>query len=627
MQKREIRRFFGMSEREFETWTNGLGFTLRGRLCSTYNVTVYPNTTSEEAICIKTEAYSSTFRYFLHTGKEIFRREFSRGFITSEYAIKIPQLDDSYYLDSYNHPRYMLHSDFENKVGIDTATGRYCMKSALVEIDGELVNKYHQETPSTGKVIQKNGEYHLAKNYIKVESNYDIQRGRFLLVNYHKPEEVETMLANGEITLCEATGVYELTEYMIELNTETHVKYSSKYVAENYFKCPDCNTYHLLNEAKLVRYGRNNVKKVCENCLSDYILCADGYYYSRQEVVEVEGQIYTDDDMRSEILSYHHFDRSNYTFHSLDGERTDMYFGTELEMETPDRNAAYVLYGKCNDIFHLERDGSIIGGGFEMISQPLSLPYLKSRAEDIKELFANLRNHGAKGHDATRACCGFHIHVSRKAFKDEDAVKRASVIINNFQTECEKLARRKNDHYYTYSRVNGIVTKEKVCLSSGHCYAVNNQNRHTVEFRIFRSTLNLETYIGSVEFIRNVVEAANKGATRISFSQLLVGDYLPAYVEDLNARREAKMLDKVNFDAVVDLQGYYQNDLLKILSEKKMLEKQIIEFNNLHPERKIKVSSRGNVWCVLLRLSHLAKECLVKKLLGICFHVTLMVQD
>lgn len=582
MNKREIKKFLGLTQvefNEFETSVNGID----GRHSSIIVGTVFPSL--QEVAILKLQQINGNYydyKYFLSNREEVFPNYHNRrNFLRKDNCIVLEQLDNEccYVV---NHKVYMLQSWYDTFVGIDAATNRHCLKEALVEVDGVLINRCHINTDDK-YVFKKDGVWHLCRNYIEVVSDYNLDVKRYATKDYFTQEEVNRLVEDGQVVLT-SDGFYELASSVKEYNG---VIYSSKAYDEEFFICPVCHQPHPRSEGYIVENKETHTQDIlCQGCIEAKCISIDDVYYYKSQIVYMDGHLYTDNEMSYEILNYHRFNRNNYVPLHLEDENTEMYFGTEVETQGPDRNAAFVLRGNCKDIFHLERDGSI-GQGFEIISMPMSLNYIYSRAEDIRQMFADLYAHGQKGHNATNACCGFHIHVSRKAFKNEDAIMKANALINQFQHENEKLARRKNSHYYSYNMVNGIVTKQKVQLNCGHCYAVNNSNANTVEFRIFRSTLNLETYIGTIEFVKNIVDAANGDKLRFKYSDLLKGNYLPLYVADLNRRRENQLFEVINFDAVCDLQAWNSNELLQTLIKKKKLKQQIAEFNASYPQYRI----------------------------------------
>ena len=237
------------------------------------------------------------------------------------------------------------------------------------------------------------------------------------------------------------------------------------------------------------------------------------------------------------IYSYHGSpNKNNPTFFKCEDEQPTYYFGIEVESQGPDDNKNYLR--SIKKYISLERDGSI-GQGFEIISQPMSYRYWHEVAYDkFNEAFNNLSQAGQKGHDASG--CGLHIHVSRSAFVDKKAVDKFIAIINVLQKPMEIFARRYSNSYYKYQsklQQSNVILHPRIvedgdyCYSSGHHCAVNNENRNTVEVRIFKSTLKFSTVMASIELVNNVVKAANDmSMKKVKMSDLVVdGDYIQEY--------------------------------------------------------------------------------------------------
>ena len=254
------------------------------------------------------------------------------------------------------------------------------------------------------------------------------------------------------------------------------------------------------------------------------------------------------------IYHYHGWNEG-FTPHYVEGEnrRTTVTFGTEVETQGPDSNKRFVA--PYQDIWHLERDGSI-GAGFEMISQPMSLEYVKAHKDDFEKMFNDLQNNGQRGHDASD--CGLHVHINRGAFKDDKAIQRFKAMVHGMRAQMEKFARRTSSEYYHYCNVSRNFSYDEISRIDdyGHHTAVNatgntSNEKNTVEIRIFKSTLNVVTYIATLEFVNNLVAIANDSSKIVvKFGDLLHGEYIEKYVEQ---RRQYNVT--FNEDAMVDF-GY-----------------------------------------------------------------------
>jgi hypothetical protein len=71
-------------------------------------------------------------------------------------------------------------------------------------------------------------------------------------------------------------------------------------------------------------------------------------------------------------------------------------------------------------------------------------------------------------------------------------------------------------NYEDYDTETTVIDKLKVCKSRGRYFAINVENPHTVEYRIFKGSLNFETFLASLQF---VVEFS-RCAKRISLADI-----------------------------------------------------------------------------------------------------------
>ena len=263
---------------------------------------------------------------------------------------------------------------------------------------------------------------------------------------------------------------------------------------ETWIRCSDCGEYY---HAGLLTDG------VCDNC------------------------------NKMEIFGYHRWNGVLEFKHSAEETVNDntMYFGVEIETCGNSDNAKFVK--PIKDVFHLETDGSLPYGGFEMISQPMTWQFVRDNKDRFADVFEALMNAGQKSHDNPK--CGLHIHVSYKAFNGMKAVKRAVAIVNRFRTNMVQYSRRESTQYAAYHNIPENFTESDLAFMNGTRYlAVNLENigrsKNTVEFRVFRGTLNIETFLAAIELVKNIVEFANSNVSTVTFGDLLHGEYVPSYV-------------------------------------------------------------------------------------------------
>ena len=171
-----------------------------------------------------------------------------------------------------------------------------------------------------------------------------------------------------------------------------------------------------------------------------------------------------------------------------------------------------------------------------MISQPMSWNYIKLQYPRFKALFKSLADAGQKSHNCSS--CGLHVHVSREAFKDEDAINRCLLIVHAFRRNMMEFGRRFDSEWARFTDIPLMPSESDLNRigSTGHNVAVNcgyhsdDDNTDTIEFRFPKGSLNILTVMATIEFIKNIVELSNSDADKIQFKDLIYGEFVPDYI-------------------------------------------------------------------------------------------------
>lgn len=299
----------------------------------------------------------------------------------------------------------------------------------------------------------------------------------------------------------------------------------------NIFICDDCSAY--TKELTHILGGDN----VCPSCRDDNYAYDDyqDYWFDCANAVAAigpHGQEWTinaegntsdfvwddyneryvhddyDDEEDSVIRGYHAHDDDFSLIDSPWTKANKRYFGVELEVECVDGNrntAAQNIYNwfennrACNEQLLYEEDGSI-NHGFEMISNPMGLDKHREiwKWVEQKELINPLRSHNT-------STCGLHVHVS-KAGLSTLTISKVVCFVNNpsNQSLIKAIARRYSSGYCRAKHVTLAKGAER-----GDKYEMINLNkRHTMEFRIFRGTLNYNAIQAAIEFTNAVINFA-----------------------------------------------------------------------------------------------------------------------
>lgn len=149
----------------------------------------------------------------------------------------------------------------------------------------------------------------------------------------------------------------------------------------------------------------------------------------------------------------------------------------------------------------------------EFDTMPCSLEFHKNKM-NYREMFEYLDKEGYKGHDCETA--GLHIHANRSylgksRISQELVISKILYILEKFNDEICVIARRDNDYSeFAGERQNedSIVELYSKYKDKGKRAALNLQHKDTIEFRMFKSTLKYETFILTLEFVKDIIDYA-----------------------------------------------------------------------------------------------------------------------
>lgn len=346
--------------------------------------------------------------------------------------------------------------------------------------------------------------------------------------------------------------------------------------------CEDCGDKFLRDEMYWIEgYDRY----VCEDCYDDYITCAncgelvrrsdayssaDGYIceyccdYNYTTCDDCGTRVHNDciryddeDDMyycdecygnREEkaIHSYHHSHDEELIFFGGNDNGKELFLGLELEIDNGDDRedtARAMKNAMPTNFITMERDGSL-NDGFENITQPATLEYHTSIRNNYEDMFQIAKDNGFRSHNTST--CGYHIHFNRTFFEDkhDENVAKLLYLVEKFWDELVKFSRRNYDNLNRwakkYDKTPNEVVEDMKCYNLDRYHAVNLTNRNTIEFRMFRGTLNIETFFATLQLVDTIVryikEHTNNDIQSLQFTDLLVTDELKTYWERVKNR-------------------------------------------------------------------------------------------
>ena len=187
---------------------------------------------------------------------------------------------------------------------------------------------------------------------------------------------------------------------------------------------------------------------------------------------------------------------------------------------------------------------------YEMVSHPMSLAFHQKEmpwADVLKEAVRlSYQSHQA-------STCGLHVHVSRAAFGqtegEQDAVTaRILYFFEKHWEELLKFSRRTPRQLERWAARYGykeqprdILDHAKKGYGAGRYTCVNLQNEDTIEFRIFRGTLKLNTLIATLQLIDRICDVAlflsDEEIKAMSWTTFVTGCTQPELVQYLKERR------------------------------------------------------------------------------------------
>lgn len=329
---------------------------------------------------------------------------------------------------------------------------------------------------------------------------------------------------------CEDSGEYYIDDAMEVIDYGTR---NEAFVARcsNAFematRCDECDRYY----SDVYMHNGSN-RCICSECwdTGEWCWCDDcGDIISYDDAFITDDGTYcpycATDHQAQNIEEYHHDNQQNkLTFHSMPDEETDLYMGVELEVEADnysvdlDRVAGEVKE-ICEDLI-VKGDGSL-DNGFEMVSQPCTLNYHLSRMP-WKGITQTCIDNGMLSDMASN--CGLHVHVSRQGLGNTEeqqdlTIAKLLVLFDRFEAQIEQFARRKSDRWAAFYKTEGKDIEKDMYYTlmnkaggydMARYHAINLVNIHTIEFRVFKGSLNIETIKATIQFVHTIVNFAIK---------------------------------------------------------------------------------------------------------------------
>ncbi len=287
--------------------------------------------------------------------------------------------------------------------------------------------------------------------------------------------------------------------------------------------CAECSTVFCdCCDERIYRENavEDDTHMLCEHCFDEYyVRCEDcGCIIQRDHAYwDNDDNAYCSScwDERSDIIHEYSY-TPDLVFHGK-GLR---HFGVELEIDnggTVGGNAKQLLdIANANaENLYIKIDGSL-NEGLELVTHPMTLEYHLTKMP-WAEVLREAQSMGYLSHAA--GTCGLHVHISRLAFgctyeQQEDAIARLLYFVEKFWAELLRFSRRTQSQINQWAARYGIQLTPSEQMShaknscAGRYTAVNLMNSDTVEIRMFRGTLKLNTLKATLQMVNHLVEVA-----------------------------------------------------------------------------------------------------------------------
>lgn len=339
-----------------------------------------------------------------------------------------------------------------------------------------------------------------------------------VIVGYGLTEEWCSTCVEDDASVCDCCS--EL--YAFSERTDVHTtsrRWSEAYcpncAEDNAERCDICGEYWDSNHIDEYDVYGQGYANVCEDCRDDFYYCDDcNDLVSPDDVVEVGGYYYCPDcaEQYTVIQSYGHTYASH--FYHLDSEPdTGLYLGVELETECDGSPsvAASALKSAIGDVRQDIKHDSSLNDGFEIATQPMT-PQYHIESGYWRDVVKVLRDYNCRSHDP--GTCGLHVHISRDYFDNQSQICTLDRILQTHAAEWIRFSRREG---YSTDRWCKIETDSDLDIKSGdpdyvkrekwivrkergnRYKALNLSNSSTVEVRLWRGTLKLQTLLATIE--------------------------------------------------------------------------------------------------------------------------------
>ncbi len=342
---------------------------------------------------------------------------------------------------------------------------------------------------------------------------------------------------------CECGDVF----YRREVNTIDGNYYCEECTDNIFMYCDECLEYHEISLLPTCdwcgalicmrnTYHDEQDTTLCHSCYENSYCCDDcGEFVREENIIHAHSHTYCEycyTNGAHIIHSYSYKPSPIFFGRKSVKDLYALYLGVEWEVDYgDDRNCFAESLSDISEVY-CKFDGSL-DEGVEVVTHPCTLDY---HMEELpwKEIITQAKEYNFRSHDTVT--CGLHVHLSRTGFGDnydlqDKNIAKLVYLFEKFWGQIKKFSRRTEENLSRWAQRYGLCvdvdTTYNNAKGSGRRYAVNLCNSETVEIRVFRGTLNLETLMASLQFCKLLVDAVvygtNHDIQNLEWKELVMG--------------------------------------------------------------------------------------------------------
>ena len=215
------------------------------------------------------------------------------------------------------------------------------------------------------------------------------------------------------------------------------------------------------------------------------------------------------------------------------GFKGQRFMGVELEIDgggVSGENARSLLELSDGErLFYIKADGSL-DNGMEIVTHPATLAFHLTEFP-WKEVTGKAASLGYKSHNA--GTCGMHVHVSRNSLGGtlgarDHTISKLIILLWRHWPNAWRFSRRRTDRYCRQQYEDLKVSRQGLfdAKRRGRNTALNledqsgSRNMATIEFRLFRGSLKVDTIKATLQFVDVLIDyAMSNGVVQVTKSE------------------------------------------------------------------------------------------------------------